>query len=178
MCLISFMSCTSASWCFMLSLACSKSIDCYQLWKPARAIEARSFNACPMRLLASSMSLPPWHGLSSGNSFFTMPCLLLRYSAMSSILFQLFCPLIPNWMLILSSTTIFLFQTLFIHGHTTIVIFQQCHELGFIMKEKVAWKKVEFLSILVLVDPTKVSMVGCIIFTTFPGILYDSSCEW
>jgi len=49
--------------------------------------------------------------------------------------------------------------------------------LGFITKEKVAWKKVEFLLILFLVDPTKVSIIGCIIFTTFPRILYDSSCE-
>jgi len=78
---ISNMSCASASWCFMLSLACSKSIDCCQLWKPAKAIGARSFNDCPMRLLESSMSLPPWHSLSSGDSVFTMPSLLLKCSA-------------------------------------------------------------------------------------------------
>jgi len=92
-CLISLFSWALVSCCFTSSLACSKSSDCCQLWKPEQPMEGNSFIAFPRRPLASSMSLP-WH-FSSIASFFTMPSLEPICSAMSSIYFKCLAWLLP-----------------------------------------------------------------------------------
>jgi len=136
-----------------------------------------SFKACPIRFFASAMLLSHGGMVSSGifSFFMTIPNLLPRCSAMSSIYLTILhaCfqavthPLLQYCVLLLMKCLHFL--------HSSYCCQQQAWGSLVYHAEKIARQKAEVLSLLLLETVAKVSMVGPIIFTTFPWVLYKQT---